>query len=53
MPGIVLELALVFTAVFGFGLYELYTLRRDRKRDAEKRAAESAGEDVEREDRHE
>ncbi len=33
---ILIELALVLGLVLGFGFWELYSLRRDKKRDAER-----------------
>jgi hypothetical protein len=40
----IVELALVFGAVLAFGFWELWSLRRDRKR-AEREAAASRGDD--------
>jgi hypothetical protein len=38
-----IELILVFGTVFGFGLYELYLLRRDKKPDSAKRGSVPPG----------
>lgn len=38
-----IELGLVFGAVLGFALWELYSLRRDKRRSAAARKAERSG----------
>jgi len=39
----IIELVLVFGAVLGFGLWELYSLRRDKKRSQQAQALDAPG----------